>query len=274
MDKHLKKAAYNNRLWKFILLAYTLTWIFWVPMSVISRGLIDAKVPLLLLNGLGVIGPSLATIIMVAFSRGKYGVWNLIKKLLEWRVHFGWYIYALTMRLVILIVVYCLFFLTSRITVNFAKIDLIKIIMLFLYYTVCALGEEIGWRGFALPKLQEKFNPLVSSLILGVVWSCWHLPLFFTQGGEHINKPFGYYMLNMIAFTIIITILYNRTKGSILLATLFHGGFNIALDIIPNYSYTLLGISTIYIITLIIVLLNRNDLFDRTKGLTAELFQY
>lgn len=100
-------------------------------------------------------------------------------------------------------------------------------ILMFLYNVAySALSEEPGWRGFALPRFQSKFNPLVSSLILGVLWSAWHIPLVF--GGIEPNNPSDVLVeWTLIVFVnILFTWLFNRTKGSILVTALIHPVMN------------------------------------------------
>ena len=85
--------------------------------------------------------------------------------------------------------------------------------------------EEPGWRGFTLPRLLRKYSPLVSSLILGLIWFSWHLPLLLTNdsGGQRVPFP---YFLTVLALSIVFTWLYRGTKGSVLLVILMHGVFN------------------------------------------------
>jgi uncharacterized protein len=96
------------------------------------------------------------------------------------------------------------------------------------------VAEEGGWRGFALPRLQEKFNALVSSLILGTIWACWHIPLFFIPGSDQSSIPFLLYLALNIAFATYMTWLYNNTRGSILITILAHFCINISAFTIVN----------------------------------------
>jgi membrane protease YdiL (CAAX protease family) len=91
-------------------------------------------------------------------------------------------------------------------------------------------GEEFGWRGFALPRLQAKYSALASSLILGCVWVLFHLPLFFTRGGgvggNMSSTPFLAFALYILSGTVLVTWIYNNTRGSMLFAYLMHAAFN------------------------------------------------
>ncbi|HEY8599061.1 MAG TPA: CPBP family intramembrane glutamic endopeptidase, partial [Thermomicrobiales bacterium] len=88
------------------------------------------------------------------------------------------------------------------------------------------LTEETAWRGFALPRLQARFNALSASLILGLIWALWHLPLFFLANTGQSKMPFPGFVLDVVAVTIVMTWVYNHTRGSVLLAALFHAAFN------------------------------------------------
>lgn len=90
------------------------------------------------------------------------------------------------------------------------------------------LAEEAGWRGFALPRLQSRFNALLSSLILGVIWCCWHLPLYFLTGSSQRGIPFPVYLLLVVALGIYFTWLYNNTQGSLVITVLAHFSFNLS----------------------------------------------
>ena len=87
------------------------------------------------------------------------------------------------------------------------------------------LGEEPGWRGFALPRLLARYSPLTASLLLSLVWACWHWPMSFFL---LIDDPFYLYWLDFIPITILLTWLYNRTRGSVLISIFFHTSVNVA----------------------------------------------
>jgi membrane protease YdiL (CAAX protease family) len=91
---------------------------------------------------------------------------------------------------------------------------------------VMVAGEEIGWRGFALPRLLERFGPWRASATLGVLWALWHLPLFYMRGMPQYGSPFGAYVLYLVALSLVMTFLLQRADGSIVIATLFHGAVN------------------------------------------------
>ena len=90
------------------------------------------------------------------------------------------------------------------------------------------LGEETGWRGFALPRLLDRTGPLPASLFLGVVWAVWHLPLFWTVGRDAYGAPFVIMLVELPAMSVLYTWVFQHTAGSALLAILFHASGNLS----------------------------------------------
>jgi membrane protease YdiL (CAAX protease family) len=97
-----------------------------------------------------------------------------------------------------------------------------------------ALGEEIGWRGFALPRLAEHLGWGGASILLGVIWACWHLPLFLLSGFDTTGQSFLLYLLQVTAVSVALAWLYARTGGSLLLTMLMHAATNNTKDIVPS----------------------------------------
>jgi membrane protease YdiL (CAAX protease family) len=101
---------------------------------------------------------------------------------------------------------------------------------MFILFCVWAAGEEFGWRGYALDRLQGRFNAIISSIVLGIIWWAWHIPgLGFqssTLGTQAINV--WIFLVTILEFAVLLTWIYNNTKGSILAVILFHATFNMA----------------------------------------------
>ena len=103
------------------------------------------------------------------------------------------------------------------------------------------LDEEMGWRGYALPRLQGRLGPMTANLLLGVVWAFWHLPLWFVPGSFQAGTPFGLYVASTTALSFLIGWVYNGTGGSLLLAILAHT----ASDVADNLRAAALGPSAL-----------------------------
>jgi len=95
-------------------------------------------------------------------------------------------------------------------------------------------GEEIGWRGYALPRLSESLGLGPASVILGIIWATWHLPLFFFSGSDKVGQSFPLYLLQVTALSVAMAWLYWRTGASLLLVMLLHGAVNNTKDIVPS----------------------------------------
>ena len=129
------------------------------------------------------------------------------------------------------------------------------------------MGEEFGWRGLALPLLQRRCSPFWASLILGVVWAIWHAPAFLMSGTPQSAWSFGPFFLGLIAVAVILTPLFNASRGSLLIAILYH--LNIMNPIFPDaqpWDSYLLAIAAA-----VIVFINRREMFRRGSGIVEVL---
>ena len=229
----------------YFVLAYALTWALIVPIMLSQRGLgiFDLPDPLLLALFLlsTFSGPLPAALILTSIIDGASGRQQLLRRMFQWRVGLGWYL--------LVIAGYPLIFLVGLTFYSGAApwIALIqKWPLIFTYYLPIAaigiifpgLGEEPGWRGFALPRLQLQYGPLTGSLILGTLHGLWHLPAYFIPG-TILEGPFNFtqFAANtclIIALTFIWTWLFNHAGQSILFAMFVHGVSNAASGLIPR----------------------------------------
>jgi CAAX protease family protein len=197
----------------FFVLAYLLTW--WIyPLLKFSP----------LLGIFGLFGPALAAIIMAAVTEGKSGVKALLSRVVRWRVGVRWYVIALGLPTVLSLATAGLYYLLGA--SQFLQVGALTIFDLVLF--VLVVGEELGWRGYALPRLLEKRSAVTASLILGVLWGLWHLPTFLVPGTPQYGLPLSAFVLLTIEYSILMTWVYLHTLGSVLIATLFHGAINLS----------------------------------------------
>lgn len=184
---------------------------------------------------LTVFTPTIIAFVLTVLSSGKSGLHNLFVKQTTQRIKIPWLLVALLLfpiLAVIAIVLYAQFGgapLALRSTEIFPQMLLILLI---------ALGEEYGWRGFALPKLQQKQNALVASLILGLVWGFWHFPGYLLGVGVPLEMTFDLFMVWVIGTTVLMTWVYNNTH-SVLMAILMHMSANAAfnyLELLPEFT--------------------------------------
>ncbi len=228
----------------FFLLAYLFTWSNWLPQALNSRGVTSMEVPgfLTLLAGYG---PALAAIIVALMAYGRQGLRDLFGRLLRWRVGMQWYLIALFMPAFVTLLAISINRWTGGASPDFSAAGFPfgpadtplwqKLIILFLVFTLGfdGLGEEIGWRGFALPGLLERYSALVSSLILGALWAIWHFPYALTEGTFLSEVPLYWFFISLLALSIIYTWIFVNTKGSLLLPLLFHAAGNVTSNLLP-----------------------------------------
>ena len=200
----------------FFVLAYVFSW--W-PWPLYAFGLSPSPII--------AFGPFLAAILVLALTTGKGGVVTLLRRMVRWRVRPVWYAVALLLPVAIsggaaLLNVVVL----GASAPSPAELEAWSGLVptFFLLLLVPGIGgawEEPGWRGYALPKLQGGHSALLASLILGVVWAFWHLPLMVI-GQIHLSNP-----VYIVAWTVVLTWVFNNTNGSVLIAMLMHNIHNV-----------------------------------------------
>jgi membrane protease YdiL (CAAX protease family) len=196
---------------------------------------LDAQLPVAILAMLG--GPSIAGLLMTGLVNGRAGFRNLLSRLLKWRVSFCWYAVALLTGPLVLLVAHLVLSLISPIYVPgiFASDNKSSLLLLGIMGGVMVgICEELGWTGFAIPELRQRYSILTTGLIVGVIWGAWHIlsndvwairtysgalspALFVTLRG------FGFLIGQLPPFRILIVWVYDRT-GSLLVAMLMHVG--------------------------------------------------
>lgn len=208
----------------FFALTFLISWGIWVPLILsldLASGLPTSAIPL---ATLGVFGPSIAGLLMTGWCGGWEGVKALLRRLADWRSGGRWYL-VIGLGVVLLYALSLLVFLLTRDdVVRFDPSRWATIFPILAYGLLSGpLGEELGWRGFALPLLLRRWNALLASLLLGLAWGAWHLPLFFWEiPGLSPPIPFINYLLSIIAFAILITWSFRGTRGSLFVAVFFH----------------------------------------------------
>lgn len=211
----------------FFTFAFALPWIVWGTTLAEQSGLIRWHIPESLAFWLGL---PLATYGVAAFTGGWPAVKDLLVRLIRVKVHAIWYFTALLLPavLVSIVVVSAPFAgLLAGVGVDVPAGSLLGLLALNIWMWL--ITEETAWRGFALPRLQERFNPLLASVVLGVVWAVWHLPLFFIQGSFQSHIPFAGFLVSTVATSVLIGWLFNRARGSVFIAALFHASSDVSI---------------------------------------------
>lgn len=170
---------------------------------------------------LGTFTPTLAAVIVTGVKSGKTEIRELFKGWTKWKMNEISYLIALSPIIIILIVIGFFYLFGGQVNLNLSNILSLIIFALL----VGPIGEETGWRGFALPKLQSRYSAIKSTLILGTIWSVFHLPLWFVRDSMQ-TMPFWLFYVLIVASSFIYTYLYNNSGGSLLTTCLFHFSFN------------------------------------------------
>jgi membrane protease YdiL (CAAX protease family) len=219
----------------------------------------------LLFGFLSLFGPAAAAILVTASVDGQAEVRALFRRLAIWRVGLRWYVVALGLpALLSLGVVGLSLALGAPTDVQFIEQSPLTVILFIL-----VIGEELGWRGYALPRLQARYGGLGASLILGLLWAGWHLPNQFISGLEYYGYGFGAFTLYVLPMTVLFTWLANHTHGSVLLAWLFHGAINTlifvnnAIDIVQRWW---LSAAVYGVVAVVVVLVAGPGLRSRQHG--------
>jgi len=215
---------------RFFALTYLLSWACFiaggtVPMPERLRGLCFT---------LGAFGPAIVALWMTLRTGGKAGTAALLGRVLQWEVGARWYVLAVVCMPAIKLTTALLLRLATGTWPHFGTESWAIIAVAIVISTPFQAGEEIGWRGYALPRLAQRYGLARASLLLGVIWAAWHLPLFFLPAVDKSGQSFPVYLLQVTALSVIVAWLFARTNGSLLLTMLLHSAVNQTIGIVPS----------------------------------------
>ncbi|MFX0060426.1 MAG: type II CAAX prenyl endopeptidase Rce1 family protein [Candidatus Heimdallarchaeota archaeon] len=251
----------NRNLVYFLIITFTFSWFLWLPSLLASFGLIESLTIFGLLRIIGSFGPLVGAFSLTSYYEGLTGVrilWNR-----AW--HFNkWPFLLIAILLLPILNLLSLWLAVITEGLVFPRLSIwddymfILINFIFFFFIAGPFQEEFGWRGYALDKIQSNWNALESSMVLGSIWSLWHLPLFYISGTPQSNSSFFSFTFTVILLSIVYTWLYNNTNGSILVAMIFHAVNNISNSLFPlndtlfGYAYYTILLDLAVVIILII----------------------
>ena len=213
----------------FFLLTYAVGWIFFGAMAAISDPVLRNIVVLP-----GVFAPSLVALALTARSEGREGVRRLLGAIFQGPVAARWYVFAATYTIAIKLAAALLHRVVAGAWPEFGETPWYVLVGATLLSTPVQAGEEVGWRGYALPRLAPRLGLAKASVVLGVVWACWHLPFFFMSGTDTTGQSFPLYLLQVTAFSVAMAFLFWRAGGSLLPVMLLHAAANNTKDAVPS----------------------------------------
>lgn len=232
--RSVRKRIEEHPVLAFVIGAYAITWGIWFPvLTAIDRGWLAYDTTAILVLVAGSFGPPVSAAIVTYLTGGSLKRW--FSQALRWRVAPRWWLAAFGLPLVLYALMAGVHLLLGG-RLNWGEVNpLASIPLAYLNVFIWGGGnEELGWRGFALPYLQERYSALVSSLVVGVVWTVWHAPAGITERGVTgwaVDLPV--YAVIVIGISVVATLLYNSTGGSVLLTMVFHAGVNAGQGLYP-----------------------------------------
>ncbi len=266
----------RHPLFLFFILSFILTWgyfwLIWTPLRLPDS-----------LIALGGFGPAASAFLVLALTSGKRGVLCLLRSIVHWRVGALWYLVAL---LGLPVLNFLAFLVVPGVLADFVAPDLrlpriyLSEMAICLTIGIAPVWEEVGWRGFAQPRIQRLYGPVVGSLILGALWGVWHLPFFFgplaRTGPEATFVSAGIalveFSIGLTGLSVVMAWVLNNCRGSTLMAILLHACFDssglamVALfpSTPPYYlpiHYQTLGIAIVFsVAALVLIIVTRGDL--------------
>jgi len=219
----------------FFALSYILSWLIWIPLGLEEQGYLQLGLPYGL-KDLGSYGPGVAALIIVACEYGWQDIKSLLSRIVIWRFNIYWYALVILGAGFLGLAALLISALFGQAAVSFVGRPPFYLFPLYLIWVIIfggPLGEELGWRGYVLPALMVKYGAVRSSLIIGVLWSAWHLPLFWMPGTVQYELSFITYTMMTVPLAFIYTWIHLGTGGSVLAAILFHGASNTMAGFIP-----------------------------------------
>lgn len=213
----------------FFVGAFLFSWVFWIPVN--RLGWLPQGLSLLI----GTWGPTLAAVILTVARSGRRGLADLLRGLLSWRHHPLLYLFVLGSTAAVVTVAVLVHRGLGGVAVgtNDPAQWYLVFPAFFQILFLGVLGEEPGWRGYALPRLQPVLGALPAALVLGTIWGVWHLPLWWMDGNFHRQIPFLLFVVQDICLAVIMARLWNRAGGSLLLIVLFHAASNLTIGVAP-----------------------------------------
>ncbi|MFW9851207.1 MAG: CPBP family intramembrane glutamic endopeptidase [Candidatus Thorarchaeota archaeon] len=275
----LRKIISDHTLAAYVLLAYGITWIIALPLILSYHGLISISIPFSI-HYLTPLGPILSALIVTGLQRGKDGLREIISRITKWRVRPVWIVFAV-------LFVWILYIVSGMIILSMGQVwpdlsifgqvlympYLTFIGAWFLWIFSFGLGEETGWRGFLLPRLQSRYNAMISTLIVAIIWAGWHIPMFL-YNENLIAMGFAgtiFWVIGLIFGATLLTWLYNSSEGSVLVTAIWHGTYNLFTGAQGQAAGLSAGIISMFVMiwVVIIVLVFRPRNLSRLERQTA-----
>lgn len=214
----------------FYLLTFIIPWSLWIPATSFLQDPAHISLGWVLAAYLGLYMPTTMALVLTGIEHGKEGLRGLLRQFWSWRVGLRWYAFVLLTPLAVGLAAMGLYALGGG-TVPAIKVNVLALVFLVIGGP---LAEQMGWRGYAEPRLHARFGTWVGSLIGGTMWALWHLPGFVWPSLLYnVPLPFIWFLLQVVAWSFLFSWLYKHTRGSLLLAFLFHWSIDATTSMLP-----------------------------------------
>jgi membrane protease YdiL (CAAX protease family) len=236
MNSTMKKIATTNWFpWDFFSATFGFSWLCWLPGVLETRGILKLSIPRELLLVLGICGPLVGAIWATVRKSGWTGARRLLARVGDVRIGMVWWLVILVLPLVLPALALLGKGLLAGEAVELEVLGKPWLILPSILFMLLLGGgqEEFGWRGYALDILQARWSALAASVVLGIIWGAWHLPLFFLDYAGQYYIPVWAFMLTSPALSILMTWAYNCTGKRLFAAWLLHGVINAGMDVFP-----------------------------------------
>ena len=253
-DDALILPSKRSTLGAFFLLTFALTWGLWVAAALARQGRLALPLPPDLLELIGAWAPGLFALLLTGLTAGRAGLGVLLRRIVAWRVGLRWYAFALLWPPALSLATTGIALLLGAAAPDFAHPPAVDVYPApagafqagFLFVLPVAfviqllgssLGEELGWRGFAQPRLQSTRSPLAASVMLGLVWGIWHIPRLWVPAQGFDLPGFGWLLIGITLDAVLYGWLFNSARGSLLPVLLLHTSTaitNLFLAAAPN----------------------------------------
>ena len=221
----------------FFALTFVATWTTWVAAgTLLDRSPSGSPVVVSGVFLLGIFSPSFVALWLTFRAEGKAGVSAMLSRLFQWHSGVRWYVFAIGFTASIKLTAAVVYRVAIGSWPRFGE-DAWYLLLAGTIFSAISLGqagEEIGWRGYALPRMAERLGLPRASLLLGAIWAVWHLPLFFIAATTTTGQSFPLYFLQVTALSVTMAWLYARTGPSLWPVMLFHAAVNNTKDIVPS----------------------------------------
>lgn len=224
----------SDGLWWFYGLVFALAWGIGLLFAIASEPMIKIFGPVSLWNPLiflTVWSPTFLAFAVTAATSGRAGLKDLLARIFRWRFPLRWYLFAtLGIAAVALSARFVQAFVTQTAAPPLFEFALWPQFAMagaaLLVLDPGPIGEDPGWRGFALPRMLDRYPPTAAALLLGVIWTVWHLPAFLFSGMPQSNLPLGWFCVAMVSVTVLMSWVTIKARGAVIPAILMHWAFN------------------------------------------------